>query len=194
MKQGLSKREKILIFSAALIALFYLAIQFAILPLISRYNIGIAERDRLAAEKSAVEFDISSRPIIENQNQTAIERFEEIKQEYPLLIPNEEIVNTLTDLCLRNGLRPTMLNIVPPDAPRRGSNQPETPVSPLFTVITANMNVTGAYSSLLNLLDEVESLQYMRITNLGYSAGRRADSESEDSITLTFELTYINPQ
>jgi len=43
------------------------------------------------------------------------------------------------------------------------------------------------------LLEKVDTMQYIRITNLGYAINRQEESIYEASIALTFELTFINP-
>jgi len=192
MKQGLSKREKILLFSAGIVVLLYLAIQFAILPLMARHSEAIQERDRLAAERRIVEADIANKQAIRNANTAAGDRYLVLKDEYPLLIPNEEIATVLTNLCLTNGLRPSMLNIIPPATPVPGQLEQDAP-PPIFTIVTATMNVTGGYPSLLSLLDDIDALQYIRLINLGYSLSRQPESSEDGDISLTFELTFINP-
>ena len=190
MKQGLSSREKVLLFSAGLVVILYLSIQFFILPLATRYIGGIEQRNHLAAEKTRVDRDIADRATIENTNREAGERFEAIKQEYPLLVPNEEVDTILTNLCLLNGLRPTSLDMSLPASSRSGSNSD---TEALFTIVTAKMNMTGPYSSVARLLDAVNDLQYIRITNLGYVLNRQAQQDNMARINIDFELTFVNP-
>ena len=193
MIQGLSKREKILLFSAGLVVVLYLSIQFVILPLASRYIDSVTERNHLREEQAKVDADIAQRPAIESENAEANRRFDELKQEYPLLVPNEEVVTTLTNLCILNGLSPSRLNITstPPTAQKEG----EDTAASQFTVITATVNVSGSYESLTKLLDEVDTKQYIRISNMSYSVNRQRDptEPTTSSVTLNFELTYTNP-
>jgi len=60
--------------------------------------------------------------------------------------------------------------------------------------------MTGSYDSLLRLLDKVDTMQFIRVTDLGYAIdlGYATDLQEESSIddaniTLAFELTFINP-
>jgi len=196
MIQGLSKREKILLFAAALVLILYLAIQFAILPLMSRYVEALQERNYLRTVQAKVDADIADRPNIEAEHQNAQQRFESIKQLYPILVPNEEIVTDLTNMCITNGLSPTRLNITSPPYPAgTDENADGTASESLFTVITATMNVSGSYTSLTRLLDEVDSKQYVRVTNMTYTVNRPDENNTPtpSTITLNFELTYINP-
>jgi len=193
LKQELSKREKILIFCAAVLALFYLAFQFGFLPMYTRYTEALAERERLAEEKAIIEENIANKPSIVDDNNNAREQFDFIKQDYPLLAADEEIDVVLTDLCVSNGLIPTMLRIDRPPDPVQGAKKDEQDTEQqLFTVITVVMNVTGNIPSLLGLLDDIDGLPYIRISKMNYSENRRDDTNL-GGFQLTFELTYINP-
>jgi len=198
MIQGLSKREKILLFAAGLVVVFYLSIQFVILPLATRYVTSLDERNHLREEQARVDADIAQKPAIESENAEANRRFTELKQEYPLLVPNEEVVTTLTNLCILNGLSPSMLNITskPPAAStgEDGSESEETDVSQ-FTIIEATVNVSGSYESLTKLLDEVDTKQYIRIATMSYTVNSQISEieQPESSVILNFVLTYTNP-
>jgi len=195
---SLSKREKILLFILIMVAILYFSIQFLILPLATRYIDGLSERNHLAAQQARVEDDIRNEALIQAEHEDAQERLETIKREYPLLVPNEEIDTILTNLCLKNYLRPTSLSIsIPPEpTPSEESEEEEDTRDPedmLFTIVTATMHVTGTYEALANLIDEVDSMQYIRITNLGYTASRSDDDTSTSRVNIEFELTFVNP-
>ena len=192
MKQQLSKREKVLLLTAALLVLFYLAIQFAILPMIESYNEAQRERDRLAREKEEVQFDIDNIDALRSMSVAADERFDSLKEIFPILVDDEKIDTILTNLCLSNGLKPTTLRMTIPPPPQQTEGD-ENFEKPLFTIVTATMNVTGDYSSLLKLLDEIDSIEYIRIINLAYSLSRQAETGDDSDITLTFELTFLTP-
>jgi len=194
LKKGLTKREKILLFSAGLVALFYLVFQFGFLPMYSRYTEAQVERERLAEEKAKVEANIIHKPSIVDANKDARDRYDAIKRDFPILAEDEEIDAVLTNLCVSNSLIPTSLNIDRSDAvaPQKTQNEEQDAEQPLFTVITVKMNVTGSIPSLIGLLDDLEQLPYIRLANVSYSEGR-GDETDKGSIQLTFELTYINP-
>jgi len=194
LKKGLTKREKILIFSAGLIALIYLVFQFGFLPMYSRYTEAQAERERLADEKEKVEANINQEPRIVEANKDARDRYDQIKQDFPLLAEDEEIDAVLTGLCVSNNLIPTSLTIDRSDAaaPQGAQNEEQDDVQFLFTVITVKMNVTGTIPSLIGLIDDLEELPYIRLANVSYSEGR-GEEINRGNIQLTFELTYINP-
>jgi len=197
MKMNISKREKILLFAVALLVILYLSIQFAIIPLATRYFDGLDQRSYLAQEKYEADDKLHNSQIIQMENEDAQKRFEDIKQEYPLLVPNEEIDTLLTNLCLKHYLRPTSLRIsLPPEPtpPAEGEEPAEETPEALFTVVTATMLVTGKYESLSSLLDEVDTKQFIRITKLGYTASRPEDPPETSRINIVFELTYVNPE
>ena len=191
MKQELSKREKILIYSTALLVLFYLAIQFAILPLLSRYTEGVQERDRLAAERITIQFDIANKPITIENHRVAIEQLDAIKREYPLLVYNEEIDTILNGLCTANGLTITSLRFNDPTSIY--ADTADGGRTPVLTIVTVALSVDGTFGSLMRLIDEVDGIQYMRIVNMSYSETRGVDNNILGSIVLTFELMFVNP-
>ena len=203
MKQGLSKREKILLGILLLVGILYLSIQFLILPLVARYMDDLQERNSLASEKARVEENFRNEALLERENEDASQRFEAIKQEYPLLIPNEEIDTFLTNLCFKNYLRPTSLSIAMPTAPTppppptegvEGEESTQEPVEGLFTIVTATMQLTGTYNALGRLVEEVDRMQHVRITNLSFTANQSEEETSDiGRISIDFELTYVNP-
>ncbi|MCL2424792.1 MAG: hypothetical protein FWD05_00475 [Oscillospiraceae bacterium] len=195
-KRGLSKRERILFFIALLLLLTYLTVQFAIYPLFSKYIDGTQERNQLITERAQVEADLLNAAEIEERNMAAIVKYEQILQGYPAFIPNEEIDRILTDLCITNGLKPTALRFTNSfGAPQPGDDSDDQlEDSYLFTVVVATMNMTGNYSSLVELVDDITEMQFIHITNLGYSVNNNSISEDENAnITMAFELTFTNP-
>ena len=195
MKQELSKREKILFFSAGLLVLLYLAVQFAILPLARRYVEGLQMRDFVIQEKADVQADFNNKSTIESSNKNADERFLAIKQQYPLLVPNEVVDTTLTNLSIKSGLSPMGFSIKTPSANSQvaAGAEEQDAAAGLFTVVNATMNVTGTYASITNLLDSVDEMQYIRVTNLNYTTNRQDETSNVGLITIDFELTYITP-
>jgi hypothetical protein len=191
MKQkGLNKREKILLFSAGLVALIYFAIQFGILPMYDRYINGMDDRDRLTSEKAVVEINVASKPALIEANRLAQEQYETLTEAYPYHVPNEEVDNILTDLCLiRHNLMPTSLSInVQPPSPGGGDSAS----ARVFTTVSARMNLAGSYADLANLLNEVEGIQYIQITRLSYTAPpQNATVHTQPNISVYFELTFL---
>jgi len=203
MKTGLSKREKKLLFGAGLVLILYLSIQFAILPLSNAYNTGLEDRDRLQTEKDAHDMEALMLPNLRVRSAETRERFYELTNEYTTIVPNEHTDQRLTSLCRDNDLRVISLRFAPrPAAPPPPppeydadgniiSGGESTDRYPVFTTVTAFMNLTGSYNSLMNLIDEVVGIKYIRLSNA--SLTRNIQDETDVStISLTFEVTYLS--
>jgi len=190
MKQGLTKREKLFLLIAGLLLLMYLAFQFGFVPLYNKYSELKAERDLLNAQRVELELKILNLQSIEEANNIANDEFAEITKDYPLLITNEEIDTVLTNLILSTGMSITSVRFFTP---------PSDDDSVLFTIVGATMSVQGSYVSLLQLLDEVETIPNMSITTMTFSESRGNANDIEGfvrgqgTMTLGFELMYITP-
>jgi len=194
MKLAVTKREKIMLFSVGLIVLIYLAVQFAIIPLSSRYSAAVSERGRLSDEKAAHDLEAAMIPSLRERNSEAYARFDELTSGYPTIVENEELDHMLTSLSNRNQLRPVSLRITPRPTPapppaQENGEENQTPDLPEFTKMTVQMNVIGSYRSLLRLFDEVSSIQYIRITNVSFSEDRLIPEASR--ISATYEITFL---
>lgn len=192
MEKGLKKREKVLIFALAMVVLVYVAAHFVIFPLFTQLSNVVYERERLTGEVSALAADIANIPVLHLENQQARERHLQATQLFPLLIPNEEIDPILTNLVLQNGLKPTALRFTDAvgAAQAVGGVQKSSPY--VFTVVSVSMNLSGSYSSLVRLLDDVDTREYIRITNLSFTSGRDESLPESSRVTLAFELTFLN--
>jgi len=204
MKTGITKREKILLFGAGLVLILYLSIQFAILPLSNAYNTGIEERDRLRSERDAHDMEASMLPNLRTRSTETRERFYSFTSGYSIIVPNELTDQRLTSLCNANNMRITSLRFAPrmvaPPTPLQYDDEgnlieeeeeDETDYYPVFTYVTAFMNLTGTYSSLLNLIDEVIATEYIRLTSVSYTRNVQESIEAS-TISLTFEVTYLS--
>jgi len=189
MKQGLTKREKLLLLILGLLALIYLAFQFGFMPLYNSYDRARVERDRLQAEKLELEMKILNLQDILEDNRIANEDYDRITQDYPELVPNEEVDTILTNLILGLGMNIRSVRFFTP---------PSNADSVLFTVVGASMSLEGSYSSLMQLLDEVERTPNLSVVSMSFS-GRRGGTGDEiasgaGTISIGFELMYITPQ
>ena len=203
MKPGLTKREKIMLFSVGLIAIIALSIQFVIIPLSNRYNEGLNERGRLSAEKAAHEMEVATLPALRDRNSEAYERFDELTDGYPTIVENEEIDNMLTTLSNKNNLRPISLRITPRpttapapqpangengDTGENGAVQNKRSL-PEFTKSTVQMNVVGSYQSLMRLIDEVSSIKYIHLTNVGFAENYLMPDQAR--VSVIYEITFL---
>ena len=195
MKQGVTKREKIMLFVVGLIAVVYLSIQFVIIPLSVSYNESISERARLQDEIDAHRLEAAMIPSLRERNTEAHTRFYELTSGYPTIVENEEIDFMLTTLSNRHNLSPVSLRITPrppPPPPPESEDGEEvvyTPDLPTFTKSTVQMNVVGSYASLMRLLDEVSSIEYIRLTDVNYSKNIQMLELSR--ISATYEITFL---
>jgi Tfp pilus assembly protein PilO len=200
MKTGITKREKTLLFCAGLVLILYLSIQFAIVPLSNSYSTGTEERDRLRSERDAHDLEASMLPNLRVRSSEARERFYALTSGYSEIVPNELTDRRLTSLCTGNNMSVVALRfsprpVVPPAPPQYDEEgnliEPEVDDSyPVFTYVTAFMNLTGSYASLMNLIDEVAATEYIRLTNTSLTRNFQFDETS--TISLTFEVTYLS--
>jgi hypothetical protein len=201
MKTGISKREKKLLFGAGLVLVLYLSIQFAILPLSSAYNTGLEDRDRLRSEQEAHDLEAAQLPNLRIRSAETRERFYALTNEYTTVVPNEHTDQRLTALCRDNNLRVISLRFAPrPAAPPppppeydADGNIIEVEVEhkyPVFITVTAFMSLTGSYDSLMNLIDEVVGIKYIRISNASLTRNYQ-DGMDTSTISITFEVTYL---
>ena len=191
MKQGLTKREKFLLLILGLLALIYLSFQFGFMPLYNSYTESRMERDRLQAERLQLEMKILNLQTILEENRIANDDYARITEDYPELVPNEEVDTVLTNLVLGVGMSISSVRFFTP---------PSNADTVLFTVVGATMSATGSYSSLMTLLDEVEKIPNISIVSMSFSE-RRGNANNQEgfvqgqgSMTLGFELMYITPQ
>jgi len=202
MKTGLSKREKIMLFVLGMIALVALSIQFVIIPLANSYSDAVEERERLRGEKALHELEVANLPALRNQNSQAHGRFESITSGYPELVPNELIDSRwLTPLSSKYSMNIMSLRFARRDPPRlttvietdsEGNTVETTVPAQVFTKINASMNVTGNYYSLLNLINEMHTTEFMRLTSVNYSRSFINEIIEHSTISLSFEITLKN--
>jgi len=183
MIKKMSKREKILLFSAALLVFIYLVVQFALFPLFSALTDAETTLEYLTAERARFEQDLASLPLMRDGNRHAQERLDSIRAAYPELVPNEDIDVLMTSLVTRHNLSPTLLRIARPGVAE--AYGPE-----LFRTVIVTMNLIGRFDSLQMLVDEVDGINFMRITDLSHSEANNPELSTQ---SITFELMYVLP-
>jgi hypothetical protein len=195
MKQELTKREKILFFSMLVIAVIYVSVQFGILPMYNRYLDNVTERHRLQEDKVNVDYSIAGKPSVIEFYNTASERYAAAKADYPLLVPTDVVHTILTDLCWssRLGVGSLRMNVLN-DASDSSYDEEEGSPPPVFATVNAVMEVVGTPAALMSLLDAVDKITHIRVTNSTYIVFRTRDAEILDlgEITIHFELMYLN--
>ena len=204
MKTGLTKREKILLFGAGLVLILYLSIQFAIIPLSNTYRTATEERDRLRHERDTHDMEARMLPDLRIRSTETRERFYELTSGYPVIVPNELTDQRLTSLCGNHNMSIQSLRFAPqpapPPPPEPEYDEEGNPIIieddgleayPVFTYVTAFMNLTGSYSSLMHLIDEVIDIEYIRLTSASFTRIFQETLEAS-TISLTFEVTYLS--
>lgn len=189
MTKGLSKREKVLISIAAVFALSFILFKFAIIPTYNNYMSKQEELDSLYYQKMLLEIKLQSEASVHENYDKAQKTYDAIIEQYPSVIPNEEIDRLLTGICLQNSMSVTSLKISnaidyimsQEESESKGISQN----SAAFTIVKANMSLKGEYDSLKNLIDTVERIDYIRISQISYSRNKDTDSSS---ISITFEV------
>jgi len=195
MKTGLKKREKILVFIAVVVGLISLTSTYVISPMYSLYGEKQAEYDRLTHEQFQLETKFANEAVYRQSNDDARSGFDKITRRYPQIMPNDEIDNLLTGLCLRNDLKPTSLRLSDAAAYTvQGEPDTEEGLVPAFSTVSADMTLQGSYDSLISLIGAVARYDYIRITGVRYTQPRilREIIDIPD-IAVSFEVTMMNP-
>ena len=189
MIKKMSKRERILLFSASLLVIVYLIVQFVLFPLFSQLSDAEVTFEALDAQRFRFEMDLANLPHMRDGNRLAQERLDSIRAAYPELVPNEDIDVLMTSLVTRHNLSPTLLSITRPGAVVSfGEAEPEGPE--LFRIVMVTMNLIGSLDSLQRLVDEVDGKNFMRITAMSHSESSGSELNTQ---SVTFELMYVLP-
>ena len=208
MNQELSKREKILIFIAVIVVLVFVAFQFFIMPVYSKYTAKSDEYYNLSYEKEQLDMKIQSEELTRNNYIDLEKDFMEIKESYPAVMSNEELDRMITGLCLENKLNPVMLEISVEETAEEGteaqteSAEEETDSAEEqtdsaeeqkvpFVVATVTMNLSGDYNSMKGLIDTVEGIDYIQITQISYAKEKDTGTPSDSNISVIFEVTML---
>jgi len=185
MKTGLKKREKILLFTAFVVGVVSLTVTYVIMPMYATLGRQQELHDTLRTERMQLELKFSNEELYLQANADAHLAYADIERRYPAVMPNNEIDNILTGLCMDYHLRPTSLSLS--DAARKTE-------WPAFSAVTASMALNGTYESLLSLIDEVRRHDYIRITSVRFSQPREVRQGIDiPTIGITFEVTMLNP-
>lgn len=211
MKTGLNKREKIMILGAAIFVLIFLSFNYMIIPLNKQYIQKTEEYDSLDMERELVESKFNNEALTYVGHQRGEEAFNEIKKDYPFVMPNEQLDSILTKICLDNRLTPVTLGISDaedfvlkkPDEeteeeveeeniPNESEESEETAPPSALLVVTATMTLRGEYNSIKNLIDEIDKIDYIRISRLTFSLNNDTPTTNMPNISIFFEITMLN--
>jgi Tfp pilus assembly protein PilO len=179
MKTGLKKREKVLLFAAFVVGLVTLTSTYVISPMSDQLAEKRERRENLTFERMQLDIKIASEEVYRQTNTGAYEAYTEIASRYPQFMPNNEIDKILTGLTMRQSFMPISLSL---------SDTARNTWGPAFSTVTASMTLHGGYESLISLINAVEKIDYIRITNVRYSV-----RDEGHAIGVAFEVTMMNP-
>ena len=191
-KKGLTKREKRLILLLIILSLVVGTLNLIIMPLVDRLTEKSEEFYALDFERMRVTLAMNSESNDRKRHADAIQKYEQIQSDYLSETQTNEIGRILNELCAAHNLRPTALSLsdcrdyLDPDI----ESADEYP-SAAFSIISADMTVSGKYSDLKSLLDAVKDIPYLRVSNCSFSLNSDTTNEYLDIISITFEITLL---
>lgn len=203
MKTLLSKRERILLLAMAAVVIIYVGLQFFIIPYYNDYTDKQEQYEQLLFDKGAMEAKLGNDAAIRLNNKETENEINELKSVYPTSLTSSEADQIISGLCRKSGLSPVSLgmsdakNYEAASGKEQNSNGDgeqgaKSARSPAFSVITANMTMSGSYDSLMNLLDMAEELEYIRISKVAYTESRDSGKTGASNISVTFEISMLN--
>jgi hypothetical protein len=188
---ALTKRERFLIFGAIIAVLIFVAIQFAILPMNRTLEERVAEYDELYMERLRVETKLATEAALIHNYERAVETFGQIKENYPVDIPNEEIAGMITELCHNTGFGAVLsLSLAAQRSPLAEEIN-------AFSVVNVAMSLNGRFEAVRNLISAVENIEHIRISRISYAEPQNlgqsvTDGQMASNISVSFEVTVVN--
>ena len=191
MKMEMTKREKILIFTALVILIGFVSIRFVIMPLRDAYDARLEEYENLSLEREMLEIKFINEDITRLGFENAQASFDDLRGRYPEFMSNPEIDRVLTGICVRNGLTPVSLSIRDPVGFGAAGGDDEDGGHGV-RIIVASMTLNGGYDSLQNLIAAVERTEHVRIVRLSFSFGADTGDAGRPNTSVVFEVTMID--
>jgi len=192
-KKGLKKREKILLFIMIIVALFAGMVMLVIIPLYEQLEDQREEYGKLQVEKAHIDAMLASEQNVRDGRNQAVERHKLDSSRFLDDSHSSEIGRMLTILCERHGLLPVDQRLEDPKdfSVDENNTSGNTARDTVFVIMSATMNLAGNYSDVMRLLDEVEGIDYIRVSGLSYSWSVNPDVNPLDKINIVFEVTMI---
>ncbi|MCL2095734.1 MAG: hypothetical protein FWH10_02385 [Oscillospiraceae bacterium] len=186
----LSKRERVLIFTAAVTVTAYITMQFIIFPMYNLTGVLSEEYDALAMEMRRTEIKLDNEPGIILSRMKAEEKFNIINISYPVNISNEKISGILTELCRESGFNSILSLSVSPQ------KRPADEDTGAFYEVEVTASLNGDYNSVRNLISVLGQTDNIKISRLSLSVRPESDYEFYSSnisnITVSFEFTVMD--
>ncbi|MCL2079531.1 MAG: hypothetical protein FWH17_06765 [Oscillospiraceae bacterium] len=192
-KKVFTKREKTLLFGLMCIGILTIMLQFVLVPLYNWMSDSTEEYNALAVEKSQMELALATETDIRARHAEAVSYYDDIHIIYSSESLSSDIGLMLTKLVESHDLLPISqtiqnpVNLTVPDA-----DGEESTGDPIFNTVSVTMVVLGDYDAHKSLLDEVEDIEYIRISSVGFSfaeddSGRHVSGRT----TIRFEVLML---
>ena len=204
--QGLSKREKFLIFAAVGFLIIVVSAQFIIRPMFDSFSEKQEERDALTLQRNEINNRLLGEPAVRGNFEAAEASVEELRARYPVFLLNPEISRRLTELCGKHNLSRRTLSISEPIGWQKPLEDGSIPVAPppaegeegegsaiVVYTVSANMTLSGTRAAFDNLIRELEDTEYIRITRfvLADEGPEDAIAGMSSNISVFFEITML---
>ena len=199
MKQGLKKREIILLFVVGTVGAVLLVNNFILSPMYKAYSAKVEKYNGMTLQREMLEDKFMNEPLTRNLFEKAEAAMLLINEEYPTDIPNEEVDRIITKLCADNNLTPASLSLssaaedfrIPP-IPGREDERDSVDYYPAFRKSTANMKLLGTYSSLKSLIDQTADTSSIFINKFAIATDRVRGLDSFANIDVVFEVYMLS--
>jgi len=189
-KKGLTKREKVLLLVLIFMATFALMVVYVIIPLYNHLEDLRTEHNLLQIEQTRVEALIANENNLRDGRNQAVDQHKSDSARFLDESHASEIGRMLTVLCETHGLNP-LSQVLNDPKDFKIDEDDDSDRDTVFTILTANMVLDGNYQDLLRLLDTVEEIDYLRISNMAYIWDIRNEFTGLDRITINFEVTMV---
>ena len=194
-KMTLSKREKRLIFIAAIFAILAVMVMLVILPLFNLYSDTTMEYNDLATRRAQMEVALMTEESIRAGYENELALFNHLRTIYSGDSFSSDIGRMLTQMVMRYDLAPISQNISPPTdfIPPSEDNGAEEYV--VFSTMSVSMVVAGEYVNVKRLLDTIEDNQYIRVSEvtLRFSEDEYQNISTE-RINIKFEVLMLKEE
>ena len=181
-KKGLSNREKKLLWFLGIFAFTAGMVMLVLMPLYNRLLDEQVVLDNLKLDKVKAEALLAEAPTIRQNNKTAIETYEEMKEIFLKEEHISEIGRMLTGLVQEHRLTPIDQKLSEPVDFEEGD---------AILIVAATMTVSGLYNDLTRLLNDVETIEYLRVNGVSFTVAQDQPFGTLSKISLSFEVIMI---
>jgi len=194
-KKGFSKREKVMMFILIVIAIFAVMVIYVILPMFNRLEEKMDEYHALQVEKIQVDHLLAQESSIKEARDNAVARHEMESTRFLDDSHASDIGRMLTNLVQKHDLLPINQALKEPVEfiiPRVEENNASANDT-VFLITSASMSLQGNYINLKSLLDDVATIDYIRVSSLTFTWGVTVEGSETppDRMSIDFEVTML---